>query len=316
MGARTTATLARLLAIDCAAAQAVGALEAAGIEAVLVKGASVAGWLYPDNGDLRNYIDADIVADPTRHSEAESVLSRLGFTPAYEDEWAGSDLQPHARPWFRESDGMAIDLHRTLPGLRTIAPAEAWAILRKHRARGRIGGGDVAILDEPARLLLVALHAEHHGLGVGGAPQEDLRRSIELVAEPMWTRAAALARRLDASAQMAIALRFRDDGAALADRLGLPGPEQLAALGPGSEVSIQLGLERLAATPGVRGKLAIIRSELLPSPSALRYTSALARRGRLGLTAAYVRHPVVFVRRLPSAVRAARRMRQRASPDR
>ena len=59
--------------------------------------------------------------------------------------------------------------------------------------------------------------------------------------------------------------------------------------------------------PGVRGKMRYLARELVPTPEVLRLTDPAARRGRLGLTVAYLRRPVVLVVHAPKGFQAWRR---------
>jgi hypothetical protein len=291
--------LARLLATDTVAADTMAAMTGAGVDAVLIKGPTLAGWLYPE--DLRTYVDADVLVDPARYAEAEEVLRALGFVPAQDDEWVGSEFQPHARPWVDRHGAVAVDLHRTLPGLRTIGPPRAWSVLRGHREHMLLSGRSVTTLDEAGRLLLVALHAHHHGVHNAGRPQEDLARAIDIAGDDAWRSAAGLAVDLDATAGLTLALRSQPGGEGLADRIGLPSAALAQTSLPGVRGGLSMGIDRLASTPGLRGKAGVLAREITPSPSYLRYSSRRARRGPGGLAIEYLMRPFGLLRHaLPS----------------
>src|SRR3954453_7868543 len=69
------------MAIDRATAEIFDALDAAAVPALLLKGPSVARWLY-DDPDERPYGDTDRLVPPERETDAEAVLRGLGFAPA------------------------------------------------------------------------------------------------------------------------------------------------------------------------------------------------------------------------------------------
>ncbi len=302
--------VARALATDHVTATLDRELRAVGVRPILIKGASLATWLYGD-GTSRPYVDADVLVDPALVQAAEDVLRANGFTSPKE-EWGG-DYELHARPWTRTADNAAVDLHRTLPGLREVSPDRAWRVLDRRREHLELGGGVVDVLDVPARLLLLALHLTHHTLHYPAdvsKPREDLRRAIDQVPESAWREALALADELEATARFTAGLRQGEGGDGLADRIGAPPAVLLDALRPGSAAPMALGFDRLAGARGWAERARIVRQELLPSPGYVRFTSYRARTGPAGLVQEYL-HRLGGVARyaLPSylAWRRARR---------
>ena len=78
-------------------------------------------------------------------------------------------------------------------------------------------------------------------------------------------------------------------GLAVASRLGLDRLTSADAALRVTRTPLASGVEHLAQTPGARGKLRVLRSELFPTASFLRWWSPVARKGgALGLAAAYV----------------------------
>lgn len=302
--------VARALATDHVTATIDRELRRAGVRPILVKGASLATWLY-DDGTPRPYVDADVLVDPDAVPVAERVLRDQGFTSP-EDDWGG-DYEQHARSWIRRADMAAVDLHRTLPGLREVSPQRAWKLLDRRRERLEVGGGAVDVLDVPARLLLLALHLTHHTLhhpaDVSKA-REDLRRAIERIGEDEWRAALALADDLEATARFTAGLRQAEGGDELADRIGAPPAVLLDALRPESDMPMALGFDRLAAAGGWRRRAAIVRQELLPPPSYVRFTSDRARRGTLGLVQVYAHRVVRLARYAGPSYLAWRRARR------
>jgi hypothetical protein len=208
------------------------------------------------------------------------------------------------------ADGEVVDLHVTIDGV-ALAPAAAWAILleqterarcRQRRARPR----------PAARALHVALHA-----AAGGGrekPLRDLARAVAQLDDALWSEAAALALRLQATPAFAAGLRRLPEGAALAARLVLDDAAAAATtagrLKAASAPREAITIDHLVSTPGVAAKARIVADRLAPSPSYMRFRSPLARRGRRGLAAAYLWRPVSLAVRAPAAVAAWRRARR------
>ena len=100
-------------------AEVVTAFKDAGIPTILLKGPSIARWLYPAGG--RTYRDTDLLVPPSQFADAGSVLRSLGFTDLLEDfhpcERSAQAVEtpftrapgPGARP------GGQVDLHRNIP---------------------------------------------------------------------------------------------------------------------------------------------------------------------------------------------------------
>jgi hypothetical protein len=289
------------LRIDRVAADVIGAMRARGVRALLLKGPSIATWLYVD-GSARPYGDVDLLVKDEAFLGAEQVLRGLGFKrlqPGWQElSWS----------WYRSSDESTVDLHTSLVGAD--APAEAlWQALSEDTDVLSVGGLDVEVLSLPARALHVALHAAQHGDGASQT-REDLARALELAGEECWLEATRLARRIDAVPAFATGLRLDPRGARLADRLGLPTERPLAvALRAGHPPPLVLGLEHLARADGARSRLRFLARRVFPSRSYMRRTSALARCGPLGLGLAYLWRPMWMVLRLPGAIHAWRRER-------
>jgi putative nucleotidyltransferase-like protein len=301
-GASTRAALraARALAVDGATIEVVRELRRAGIEPILLKGPALAALLWP--GEPRPYSDADLlVADA---AAASDVLRGLGFVrmPVAVEPELGL---PHAHPWAR-ADGAQVDLHVTLAGAGA-APADVWAALEPRARVERVARCDVRVPDAVATALIAAMHAAQHR---DGRPLEDLRRALAALDLETWREAAALAERIDATISFTTGLRLLPDGAALAERFGMPDAALVdAARGAGSSTRLALGFERLASARGVRAKAALLARELAPPPDHMRWWSPLARRGHAGLAAAYLLRVAALLRDAPAGARAWWRLR-------
>ena len=296
--------------VDHETAEVVNALRTEGIRSILLKGPAIAEWLYDDAFD-RLYGDADLLVDPARLEDARALVQRLGFT--------GGDLEvstyvprTYAETWTREA---TVELHRTLSGIAA-PPEVAWSELARNTDRMEVGGAEVEVLPGVGKALVVALHAAHHGAAVE-PPLRDLRRAVERVPVDIWREAGALAERLDAAAAFGAGLRLVDGGSELADRIGAGRSRSVEAeLRAASAPNMAVLLTWLAhgqAAP--RHKLVVMIRKLFPPLDWMRAASPLARRGRLGVAAAYAVRPITLLRRLPRAIGALRRARRAVSDD-
>lgn len=296
------------LAVDGVTAEVVRDFRAAGVSCMLIKGPSVAEWLY-DDGSARYYMDSDLWVPTVSFAVAEARLAALGFRPAPPAVSHPPGTRAHADPWVRVRDGAHVDLHRALSGVG-IAPEEAWALLSPETILANVGGESVAVPPIAVRALLVALHAAQHG-PEKVKPIEDLHRALAKLDDAGWREAAAVAARLDATPGLSYGLRLLPDGQRLAERLGLVSSELVEqATRRGSSARVALGLQRLAQTPDLRGRLRLVRREFVPSREFLQWWSPLARRGTVGLALAYVWRPLWLLWHLVPSLLAVNRDRR------
>jgi hypothetical protein len=298
---------ARTIAVDVAAARVVVALHAAGVRPILLKGPALARLLY-GAGELRSYVDVDLLVAPADEPLAEDVLRADGYGILVADSRLAGHRPLHAHEWTKEC-APSVDLHRTLPGA-SAPPSDVFGAIAARSQTIRIAGAEVETPDEAGLALHVALHAAHHGLG---APKvlDDLRRAVERVSERDWRDASGLAGRIGASGALAAGLRLTAEGADLARRLGLPaGAPVHVALRAAGAPPLAAGLDWFVRTPGLAAKARLAASTALPAPGAMRLWRPLARRGRRGLVAAYVTHPFWLARHAVPSARALRRARR------
>lgn len=284
------------LAADVGAAKAVTLLEGAGIPALLLKGASLAEWLF-DANEVRPYGDADLLVSPSHHAAAEAVLARAGYKLLVRD--------LHASAWGLKDDPIVVDLHRRL--WASSSPQVVWRILWGRSVTQEVGGRVLRVLDPVARALVVALHHAHHtSLGQStGRTGDDLLRTLRVVDDREWVAVGDLAFDLRATVHLAVGLRALDDerAAAVADALGLPQGRRLASLTqPDGVIPIVGAVANLRLARGPRRKLRALLQEIAPPPDELRHRSALARRGAAGLALAYVLAPLWSLKQLPMVV--------------
>ena len=291
--------LARNFAVDALTAEVVGAFSREGIETLVLKGPVLARWLYP--GEVRPYVDSDLIVAPNDRVRAVGVLERLGFVEHLP--WMPSplSLDPGGTAFNRPGEGM-VDLHCQLPGLDG-DPVVIWGRLAASAERQVIAGVELRVPDRDTVLLHVVLHAAHHADQVDGKPLEDLRRSLALVEEAEWLSALELARAYQGVQAFAAGLRLLPEGEDLAGRLDL-----------GEVWSFQHEIRRednviaeelyalLSADTGIRRKLVIAASDIFPRPDYMRWWSPLARRGKLGLAGAYLWRTIWIIGQAPAAI--------------
>jgi hypothetical protein len=306
----------RLLALDLAAAEAVGALEDAGIAAILLKGPVIASRLYDHFGE-RWYGDVDLLVAPDDYSRAGQVLHDLG----YRDVAAGAPPTGSGQVNFRREGPLPtwLDLHRSLPWYE-LEPARLWAAFAPRTRRLAVGGRQVEVLEDAALLLIIAGHAVRHGLG--RTTREDLERAVERVERTTWLEAAALARQIGAIDVFATALRLVPGGAALlpevetnCEQLSLRNRLNLLGNPPVAGV-----LRQLEEASSVREAAALVARELLPSPTFIRLWARrealhgrrvpLGAKGPGGLMVAYAVRAVRLVGDAPNGIRVWRRARR------
>ncbi len=296
------------LTVDAATARMVELLRAGGIPSLLLKGGALRAWLY-DDGTARAYGDIDLLVNPHDFVSATALLIERGWTPSLYPSLTG-----HA-DHFRAPDGdvqIPLDLHRSFHFV-TVEPARAWALLSAHAAPMRLGGREIATLDEVGLATIVALHHVRHGRE--RKHTEDLERAVARASLAVWDEAATLAGELGALAAFSAGLRDVDGGRAVADALGLPASRDamlalsLASPPIASEALLHLHEARRSPLELLR----VLAAELAPSPLRMREHYPLARRGRAGLLLAYLLRPARLARHLRAGARAAAAARRAVS---
>lgn len=281
----------RALSIDATAGAVVDDLRSSGIRPLLLKGPSFARWLYADPVE-RRYGDIDLIVSPDQFERTERRLAAAGFTHML-DGAAASELVS-TRGWY--GHGVVVELHRSFHQVGASDDA-AWRELSAATERIPLGSTWVEVPGLAARCMLVALHAVAHGREVE-QPLRDLERAIERAGEADWAAAAAMARRLDAAAAMAIGLRLVRTGAPLADRLGLSPARAStdAILRASTPPRTSVSIDRLARTPGALPKLRFLARRIFPTPAGMRWRYGIATGDRRRLAAAYALRPLSLLR--------------------
>ena len=205
---------ARTLALDLAAGEVIGALDATGIEAIVLKGPAMVHRLYGDAPGRRNYGDIDVLVAPGRFDDAAQVLASLGFRDHLAGIRPSEAARLQGRPWHRDGAALVVvDLHR---GFHHVADRAAWwELMRRHREVLLLEGQPVMIPDRIGCALIAALHASKAPSET--KPLEDLRRALRLFSDEVWRQAAGLAGLVGAGDAFAAAL-CRDSAGAAARR--------------------------------------------------------------------------------------------------
>jgi Uncharacterised nucleotidyltransferase len=273
--------------VDVLTAEVATALRVADVRCLLLKGPSIARWIY-ESPALRPYADCDLLVAPDAIGRAEAVIAGLGFELRLSDvDTPGWEQASHE--WARGSDP-EVDLHRTIVGIG-VSPRDLWAMLTSQTETIVVAGADLEMLSRPARAMHLALHAAHHGIRWSRV-QRDLLQALEVLDPSTWAAAADLSHRLDAVGAFSTGLRLTQPGARLAAELGLSRKTSLeTALLATSPPPGAMGWQHLAATPGVVGRIKLLAQKLLPTPRFMRHWSTVAGRGRSGLLIAYLWRP-------------------------
>jgi hypothetical protein len=308
---------ASVLRLDELTSRVIGALRRVGIRTIVLKGPSIARWLYME-GSQRPYVDSDLLVSPKDLEASFQVLKDLRFEHPRGPIAIGlpGDRAPYAYAWIHRPTGARLELHQTLIGVR-VSPEQAWLVLSRHTVNMMLSGETVEVLDVPARAMHVALHAAQDG---GRAPRamEDLRRALRKAPYEMWGQSKAVAEELDAVRALAFGLRLRPEGRELARALDLLGEDSVdVLLHAESSVSSARSFEWLASQKGMSPKIRLVTVKLFPPVTFMRAWKPLARRGRLGLSLAYLWRPLWVCGQAIPGLLAWLRARRRAAhgPD-
>jgi hypothetical protein len=293
------------LPIDAATMEVVAALQARGIDSVVLKGPALTDW-YPENSN-RVYSDGDVWIAPDHAPGAEAILRTLGFEPIRDEEeppdwWAG--WTEHAHDWRREADGVNIDLHVQLQGT-TQDPALTWAALWPRCVQFTLAGKQAVRLPEDARALYVTLHATQHGVA-RGASMNHLTAALGALDDTTWRSALQLARDLGAVEGFATGLRLVPAGAELAARIEVPEARDVrSTLLASNAPPVALGFNQLSEARGLR-RVELLFRKFVPTPGFIRDWWMPAAQSRRMLMLGYLYRPVWLLRHAPAGYRAWR----------
>lgn len=300
-------SIGSIMRVDATTAEVVRRAEGAGLRVILLKGPSFARWLYDDKAD-RPYADTDLLVAPGQADALALLLGDLGFevaTPRHE-----LDRPVPAVNWIRRRGGTAVDVHVGLTGA-AVPPGEQWAVLSAETERMTVGGVEVEVLSRPARALHAVLHLAQHGREE--RPLRDVEQAVERVPDEVWREAAALAERLRAIPAFGGGLRLVEEGARLAERLGLPDTRSVEVILREDPAPLALGLKWLGEMPGGRARVRLVWAkafpparEMVPDPRGRTATALLG---------AYARNLLRMTTQMVPAWRALRRARRLAAQE-
>jgi hypothetical protein len=300
----------RTLRIDAATAEVVGALRNAGVPSILLKGPSIARWIY--DGASRPYGDCDLLVPRSDVEASERSLRSLGFERGGLHSIPG-DWPRHAAV-YRRGD-VVVDLHQTLLGVTADAD-RLWEVLAPHREQMHIAGASVDVLDAAGRAFVLALHSAKDG-GRDEKPRRDLERALGILPPDLWRAAAEIAAAVGSGEAFAAGLRRCPAGRELSVLLDLsPQVSREIALRHQDPAALSVGVDWLLRSKGARRKVALVARKIVPPPAFLREWSPLARRGRWGLALVYLWRPLWLLWRAPGAVRAVAVANSRARASR
>ena len=213
-GSRSTAVL------DLAAAWVVRALDRRDVPSVLLRGPALRVHVYRDVE--REYGDIDLLVPSDAWSAAVGCVEEdLGFSRVR------VNVEPlgHAVV-FRNPRGIEVDLHRQVIGA-TVEDAVTWRVVLERSNKLSLGAIDVRIPDLPTSLVVVALHAAHHG-AVKARTLKDLARAIDSADMKSWRAALEVAEQLGARDAFAAGLHLDARGRDLCASLGIDRPRSAA----------------------------------------------------------------------------------------
>ena len=162
----------------------------------MLKGPSIARWLYPSGG--RTYVDTDILVPACEFGRARTMLKSLGFSEVVEglhtfEQSVKVEIEFARRPALGRGPDDGVDLHRNLPMLPT--PDEIlWEAFSAGTETIGVGDVQVCVLGRTALALHVVVHAVQHGFQ--SHTSEDLCRAITVMSVDDWRPVADLAARL------------------------------------------------------------------------------------------------------------------------
>lgn len=275
------------LVLDVLAADVSGCLERAGIPHALLKGPSTANWLYDPP---RGYVDVDVLVPLSRVSEVRGALEseRLAYAHA-----GGIGEEAQHSLLMLSPTGIEVDLHISLPAMPPAGDG-VWEVLAPHVEILDLGFGTVPALDEPARCLVLALHA------LGNLPNsqaaEDLRRALAVTTRDHWHEALELARALKVEDLFLAGLSAGDGNSSVVSRRAY-----LYVTGAPSEA---LALQRFRDAD-LRDLPKLLWREIFPTVGFMRYAHSQAE-GQAALARMYLVRWRKIGANLPSAIRAWR----------
>jgi len=137
-------------------------LERRGIDALPVKGPTLAALVYRDLS-LRLYQDLDVLVHRLDVNAASRALAELGFTPATTFDDARDSLirETHHAAFLNASNGILLELHWSLSH-KTIAKESLEDLWWTRRQDVELGGTSVRTLGSELLVLYLCMHGAKH----------------------------------------------------------------------------------------------------------------------------------------------------------
>ena len=179
----------------------VALFEDAGIEVIVLKGPVTRRRLYSAD-ERRTVADIDLLVDPAGFGRAGRLLAANGYRRI--------DRHGHSDAYVRGADDAAIDLHLTLPHV-TVSPPKAFGTFRKHRATLLVGDAMVPVLDGPAHVVHLAIHAAVNRFEPDQRSLVEWQRGVKSLNDDALAEAAAIASALGVREVWDIACRALSD---------------------------------------------------------------------------------------------------------
>jgi hypothetical protein len=254
-------------------------LSAAGVRALLFKGAALAHTHYPA-AYLRVRADTDLLVPATDLPMVERVLGRLGYVHPTETSGQLVSYQSHFYKIDRHGIAHAFDVHWKISNLQVLADRFGWEELW----RGRVGidalGSSAVTADDVHALLLALVHrAGHHP----GSHNLLWIYDLHVLASRLCREEIIQLQEMAAARGL---LQVAAEGLALAgDRLGTRaadalidalrarrgrGCQEVATLEQGSWTQARVLRLDLDALPNWRARGRLIREHLVPPASYMR----------------------------------------------
>jgi hypothetical protein len=307
------ANAARSMFIRQSTAEVISALDDAGVESILLKGAALVETVYADPAE-REMLDLDVLVPEAQHQQASAALAALGYLPgadpvgaipANQDSAPGSAFPSHHDAALIAPQRLvAVELHRHIA---TSDEGDGFSLAGlRERARTLPGSGHR--VPSPEDLLIhVSFHFTRNRLGgtsrrrnTGGALAQilDIRQIVACEAVD-WDALARTAHQYGLGTRVFL-------GLFAARELGVPIPDQaVAGLRP-SGFDAELG-RRLVALRVLRAgdhlPVRSMRWMFAPSREALRRGWNADPSATLSLARAYMRRAKAHVPELRSAAR-------------
>lgn len=260
------------------------ALEAAGVDFLLLKGPALAHTCYPDPS-WRPYADLDLLVRTGDWRAACGVLAEQGFRRDLPEPRAGFDERFGKAASHTGPEGFSVDLHRTLvlgPFGLWMRPEELFATPDVFELAGR----RFRRLDDTALLVHACMHASLGWLPLLLLPVRDVAQVVwnsqvdwDLFADRVrrWRLGAVVRHSFETASALLGAALPPETGSFAAARTKRRERRALSSYTSDRRSRGGTALSTFKAIPGIRGKTAYARAMLLPQRGFVEARSANRR---------------------------------------